>query len=143
MNVTRDVILDLLPIYLGGEASPATRALVEEYLKQDPELAQRIRLRWAENLAQAVPSGLPPDLELRSLQRTRRILSWQRWTFAIAIAFTAVALSIGISFEHGRVKEIHFMLRDYPLGVGACLVVALFCWAIYYILRRRLRATPK
>jgi len=26
--------------------------------------------------------------------------------------------------------------------VGACLIVALFCWAIYYILRRRLRATP-
>ena len=143
MNVTRDVILDLLPVYLGGEASPATRALIEEYLKQDPELAQRIRLRWAENLASAAPSVLPPDLELRSLQRTRRILGWQRWTFAIAIAFTAVAFSVGINFEHGRVTDIHLMLRDYPLGVGACLIVALFCWAIYYILRRRLRATPR
>jgi predicted anti-sigma-YlaC factor YlaD len=141
MNVTRDVIIDLLPVYLGGEASPATRALIEEYLKQDPELAQRIRSRWAENLASAAPSGLPPELELRSLQRTRRILFWQRWTFAIAIAFTAVAFSVGINFEHGRVTDVHFMLRDYPLGVGACLIVALFCWAIYYVLRRRLRAT--
>src|SRR5262245_31023492 len=140
MNVTREVILDLLPVYLSGEASPATRALIEEYLKQDPELAERIRLRWVENLAQAAPSGLPPDLELRSLKRTRRILFWLRWSFAMAIAFTAVALSIGITFEHGRLKDIHFMLRDYPLGVGACLVVALFCWAIYFILRRRLRS---
>jgi len=45
MNVTREIILDLLPVYLSGEASPATRSLVEEYMKRDPELAQRIRLR--------------------------------------------------------------------------------------------------
>ena len=72
MNVTREVILDLLPVYLAGEASPATRALVEEYLKQDAELAQSIRLQYADNFARAVPSALPPDLELRSLRRTRR-----------------------------------------------------------------------
>ena len=143
MNMTRDVILDLLPVYLAGEASPASRALIEEYLKQDPELAQRIRARWAESLAQAAPSGLPPDLELRSLQRTRRILGWQRWTFGMAIAFTAVALGVVIRFDHGRVTDIHFMLRDYPLEVGMCLIVALFCWAIYYLLKRRLRATPR
>src|SRR5262245_53159727 len=141
MNVTRDVIIDLLPVYLGGEASPATRALIEEYLKQDPELAQRIRSRWAENLAQAAPSVLPPDLELPSLQRTRRILFWQRWTFALAIAFTAVALGVVISFEHGRVTSVHLLLRDHPLSVGICLLIAVFCWAIYYILRRRLRTT--
>ena len=39
MNVTREIILDLLPVYLSGEASPATRSLVEEYMKRDPELA--------------------------------------------------------------------------------------------------------
>ena len=57
MNVTREVILDLLPVYLSGEASPATRTLVEEYLRQDAELAQRIRVSMADNLARAVPSG--------------------------------------------------------------------------------------
>ncbi len=45
MNVTREVILDLLPVYLSGEASPATRALVEEFLQQDAQLAQRIRMQ--------------------------------------------------------------------------------------------------
>ena len=48
MNITREIILDLLPVYLSGEASPATRSLVEEYMKQDPELARRIRLQWTE-----------------------------------------------------------------------------------------------
>ena len=77
MNVTREVILDLLPVYLSGEASPAKRTLVEEHMKQDTELAERIRLQWAENLAKGTPSALPPDLELRSLRRTRRLLRWQ------------------------------------------------------------------
>src|SRR5271154_3727117 len=71
MNVTREVILDLLPVYLAGEASPATRALVEEYMKQDTELAQKIRQQWSENFAKVAPPPLPPDLELRPLRRPR------------------------------------------------------------------------
>ena len=59
MNVTREVILDLLPVYLSGEASPDTRSLIEEYMKQDPELAQRIRLQWSDNLAQDRAIGAP------------------------------------------------------------------------------------
>ena len=50
MNVTREVILDLIPLYLAGDASPATRALIDEYLRQDPELAERVRSLSADNL---------------------------------------------------------------------------------------------
>ena len=39
MEVTKDVILDLLPLYSADEASADTRALVEEYLAAHPELA--------------------------------------------------------------------------------------------------------
>ena len=39
MNVTDNVIRDLLPVYLAGEASADTRTLVEEYLKEHPALA--------------------------------------------------------------------------------------------------------
>ena len=38
VNVTREVILDLLPVYLAGEASADTRQLVDEYMRQDAEL---------------------------------------------------------------------------------------------------------
>ena len=40
MEPTRDVIKDLLPLYLAGEASADSRALVEEHLDRDPDLAQ-------------------------------------------------------------------------------------------------------
>ena len=139
MNVTREVILDLLPVYLSGEASPATRAFVEEYLKQDPELAQRIRLQWAENFAKVAPSGLHPDLELRSLSRTRRLLGLQRWLFGFGIFFVALSLSNESSFEGWHLKEFHFLLRDYPVEFGICLVLGVACWSAFYLIRRRLR----
>ena len=42
MKITRDVITDLLPVYLSGEASADTKALVELFLKDDPEFAKLI-----------------------------------------------------------------------------------------------------
>jgi hypothetical protein len=139
MNVTREVILDLLPVYLSGEASPATRALVEEYMKQEPELAQRIRLQWAENFAKVAPSALPPDLELRSLRRTRKLIGWQRWLFGFGIFFTALSLSNEFSFADGHFKEFHFLLRDYPVQLGICLALGIVCWTVYFGIRRHLQ----
>jgi hypothetical protein len=141
MNVTREVILDLLPLYLSGEASPATRTLVEDYMKQDPELAQRIRLQWAENFAKVAPSPLPPDLELRSLSRTRRLLGVQRWLFGFGIFFIALLLSHEFSFMDGHLKEFHFLLRDYPIEFGICLTLGLICWIAYFSIVRHLRTT--
>jgi hypothetical protein len=140
VNVTREVILDLLPVYLSGEASPATRTLVEEYMQQDAELAQRIRLQWADSFAKALPSALPPDLELRSLRRTRGLLGWQRWLFGLGIAFTAISLSNESSFEGAHLKEFHFLLRDYPVEFGICAVLGIACWIGYFSMRRRLRS---
>jgi hypothetical protein len=139
MDVTREVILDLLPVYLAGEASPATRILVEEYMKQDPELAQRIRRQLVNSFAEAVPSALPPDLELRSLRRTRHLLGWQRWLFGLGISFSAISLSNEFSFEGGHLREFHFLLRDYPAEFGFCMTLALACWIAYFSIRRRLR----
>lgn len=141
MNVTREVILDLLPVYLAGEASPATRTLVEEHMKQDAELAQRVRLLLADNFAKAEPPALPPELELRSLRRTRSLLGWQRWLLGLGIFFSAMSLSNEFSFEGGRLKEFHFLLRDYPAEFGICLTLGLACWIAYFSIRRRLRTS--
>jgi len=138
MNVTREVIVDLLPVYLSGEASPATRSLVEEYMKQDAELAQRVRSQWTENFARLAP---PPELELRSLRRAHHLLALQKWLLGLGIGFIACSLSFGISYEDGRFRGGHFLLVDHPLGYGTCMALGLACWIGYFIIRRRLRAT--
>ena len=38
MNITREIVKDLLPLYAAGEASEESRAAVEEWLRTDPEL---------------------------------------------------------------------------------------------------------
>jgi hypothetical protein len=138
MKVTKEIILDLLPVYLAGEASEATCALVEEHLAHDPELAQSVRSQLGDNSLRIALTELPPELELKSLHRTRHLLSWQRWLFGLGIGFSAVSLTSEISFREGRIRGFHFLIRDYPEMFGTCLVLALVCWIAYFGIRRRL-----
>ncbi len=80
-------------------------------MKPDPELAQCIGFQWAENFAKVAPSPLPPDLELRSLGRTRKLLGVQRWLFGFGIFFITLSLSNEFSFADGHLKEFHFLMR--------------------------------
>ena len=139
MNVTREVILDLLPLYLSGEASPATRALVEEWLAQDPELARRAREAAREPLAGAAAAP-PPELELRALRRTRRLIGVQKWLFGLGIALTAIGLATRVEFSGGRVVLVRPLVLDDPVPFGICLAIALAFWAGYAAIRRRLRS---
>lgn len=140
MNVTREVIADLLPIYLAGEASPDTRALVESFLKDDPELAQAIRGRWIENMARAAPSSLPPDLELRAFRRTRGRLALQRWLMGFGMFFTAMLASSQFTVSRGNITDFHFLARDYPSLFAISAALAAVCWAAYFVVRRGFRA---
>ncbi len=139
MNVSRDVILDLLPIYMAGEASAGTRSLVDAYLQQDPALAARVRAQASDLLAGMVPPAPVPELELRSLRRARALIGWQKWLFGLGIGFTALALSLRVSYENGRLTALHLMLQEQPLQFGYFAVMAALCWAGYYVIRRRLR----
>src|SRR4051794_10635654 len=100
-TVPRHVIVDLLPLYLAGELSPETRRVVEEYLQTDEALATQVREASAESLSSFADGRLapPPDLELQSVRRTRTLLSWQRWLFGWALAFSAVGLSLAATFK--------------------------------------------
>jgi anti-sigma factor RsiW len=142
MEITRDIILDLLPVYLAGEASPATRALVEQFIQQDAELAQRVRQLSEQNLAalQSTPRP-PPELELKSLRRTRALIGWQRWLFGLGLGFTLPLLSFEIDIEDGHLRHFSFfLLRNHPLLSATALVLGAACWFAYYRIRRQLRA---
>jgi len=139
MSIPKEVILDLLPVYLAGEASPATRAWLEEYLAHDPKLADQVRRQRAESFDQPLPP-LPPELELHALRRTRRVMALQRWLFGLGIAFSAVALSFQISYPPFSCR---LLLLDYPAQLGPCLVAGVACWTAYSMLRRRLRTSTR
>ena len=138
MSIPKEVILDLLPVYLAGEASPATRAWLEQYLAEDPELADQVRRQRTESFGDLVPPPLPPELEMRSLRRTRSTMAVLRWLFGLGMAFVAIPLAVEISF---RPFKLRLLFQDYPAQLLPFLAVGAACWTAYFILRRRLRTT--
>src|SRR6266700_7647960 len=106
MSIPKEVILELMPIYLAGEASPATRAWLEEYLANDPEMADRVRRQLTESFDQASPPPLPPELELRALRRTRRMMTLLRWLFGLGMVCWVFAVAC-----EPVVRPLKFYLR--------------------------------
>jgi len=141
MNVSRDVVLDLLPLYVAGEASAASAALVEDFLLRDPELAARARALRAGELAPA-RGDVVPDLELATIRRTRGLIATLRWLLSLGLAFTALALAMEARFAHGRLVEFHFVIRDFP-WLGVPLAIGIGCLIGYVVLRRRLRYSAR
>jgi hypothetical protein len=141
MNVTREVIVDLLPLYLAGEASVDSRALIEEFLKQDPELARSIRSEWMTKMNAAAPSTLPPELELRAFRKTKRMIGWQKWLLGFAILFTSIAGSVKISTNAGRITDVGFAMQGYAAQWAILSGLAAAFWIAFFALRRRLRTT--
>jgi hypothetical protein len=87
MKVTRDVILDLWPVYESGEASAETRALVEQFLRDDPEFAELVRSRTPlASRPQSVPE-LSRDHELETLRRTQRLLLLRQQLLLLGLLF--------------------------------------------------------
>jgi hypothetical protein len=117
MNVTRDVINDLWPVYAAGEASADTRALVEEFLRQDPEFAGLVRRQDEERLLRHEPPRLPPDREAQALRRTKRLLHGWDWLMFLAILFSCFAFGRIVADTSWDVSPVNFIVVATIAGV--------------------------
>jgi len=73
MNITRNVILDLLPLYLANEVSADTRALVEKYLETDSELANVAKQLSAMEKPKDIPVPISQDDKMTAYRKARRL----------------------------------------------------------------------
>jgi len=105
MTVTRDVILDLLPLYLSEEASSETRRLVKEHLDSDPDLA-RLAKQWKERLPESPPVPVNPDAQTVAYQEAKRQIANRVITVAAVVAigtlFLAATAMVAAMFLIGR-----------------------------------------
>lgn len=86
MEITRNVILDLLPMYLANEVNPETRILIEKYLETDPELAQQARKQKETSEFPAdIPVPLTEEDQIKAYKKSRLQL-------ALIVIFLAVLL---------------------------------------------------
>ena len=138
MKVTREVITDLLPAYLSKEASADTRALVEEFFKQDPEFAALAKESKTEELLGKLPvNPLPEDHERETLIRTKNMLKWRTHWLTLAIVFTLMPLSAVFSSK----GLTWLMLRDAPYAANIFLIFAVISWIQFFRTRRKLRSS--
>ncbi|MBL8210227.1 MAG: hypothetical protein JNK87_05925 [Bryobacterales bacterium] len=129
------VIEDLLPLYAAGEASPETAALLEQELTHYPDLRDQVQALRA--ITSASVTAPEPDLELRAVAETNRLLSRRTWALAVAL-FTSFLPS---SFQIHSTKMTFIMARDQPLLACGSLVIAYCAWLVYFQARRRLSVT--
>jgi len=110
MNVTREVVTDLLPIYFSHEASADTKVLVEDYFRQDPDFERiaRSAAKPLETLRAAAPIAASSEKEKRHLESILWGLRRRTWLFGVSLFLTLVPLSF--DFTHGHIVSL--MVRD-------------------------------
>lgn len=127
MTVEREIILDLLPLCQSGLASPASRQLVEDWLRDHP----KERIGSADG-----PTGRDGGVE--ALARARRLRRRQRWLYGLAIGFTVLSFTAEFQVAHGRLVSARLAALDMPLLFAPVILGAAACWIGYFMLKRRL-----
>jgi hypothetical protein len=91
LEVTRDVVSDLWPLYETGEASMDSRGLVDAFLSEDRPFAAT--LAESRRLPQVMPAvRLSPDAERRLLDDARERAQTKTLLVGLAIAVAGFVL---------------------------------------------------
>lgn len=128
-DLSRNIIIDLLPTYIAGEASEETRRLVEEYAARDPQIAELLRSDTLRGTP--LPSGIeaPEDLEMKTIRRVRRGIRRQMLYVALATASLLLVPLVAMQFT----AEVQWSPFDFIL-----MGILLFGTGLTYVLLTRL-----
>lgn len=135
MRLTDDVFDDLLTVYLAGEASAGTKALIEGRAQQDSAFAERLRAANAVPLGGEPPVAAPADTELAALRRTREFIRLRTILTAAGILFTLLPLV----FAFGRNGAEFLILGRHPGLVWSFWSLAVASWTAAYVMARSVR----
>jgi len=131
MNVTRDVVTDLLPLYFSGDASEDTCRLVEDFFREnsDFERVARAAAKPLESLRNAAPAAPEAEKEKREMQRIGWELRSRRVWLAVAVFYTLWPLVPMVS------SELAAWLGGPHTWGGRISVwtIAAFFWLLYII----------
>ena len=91
-EITQNVIQDLLPLYLADEVSDDTAALVKEYLKTDPELAEIARQANKNDRLGEVPIPLTKEDAMEAYKDARKWMAVR--TLGLAVIITGAVMCL-------------------------------------------------
>jgi anti-sigma factor RsiW len=97
MNVSRNVILDLLPLYVANEASADTRSLVEAYLAKDPAAGDIAKELVRMEAAGDVPAPLNKEDAMDAYREAKRIM-FKRTVLIASLIAVGFVIVLGFMF---------------------------------------------
>ena len=143
MKLEREVIIDLLPAYFSGEASAATRTLVEDFFRENPDFEKSARSAAGplEGLKVAPPKP-DPEKEKLALERARMVTETRTSFFWLGVISTLMLFLFRI--QNGKV--IWIVWSGSASGSGSrgplFIAMAVFFWLFYFYARRRTTPLP-
>lgn len=91
MEITRDIVVDLLPLYIAGEVSDDTKIIVERFLETDPSLA--IMVEQATGIGfNEVPIPQSQEEIMEAYKKANKLMVIRTLGLAVVIAGTLLAV---------------------------------------------------
>jgi hypothetical protein len=128
MKIPSEVIDDLLPLYQDGELSNASRQLVEEYLAEHPERAASLSAAEALHMPKI---DAPPDIEMKSLDRTTRLLEQKSIAGLLALAISCAQ----------TIDQPYVLYKEEPWAAAVFLLASLGLWIRFLLICKKLSGT--
>ena len=122
MQITENIIQDLLPLYLAEEVSMETRVMIEDYLETDVQLAKMVEKAKLVPQTADIIDPIDMDDEMKTFRKAQRKMLQDHMIvqyyvfFGLSIFFTLIWL-LSIFFEVGRLGFPTF-------------AVASICWIV-------------
>lgn len=130
LRLPDDVIKDLITLHQAGEASPGTVQLIEQYLREHPELSAQMR----SPLAIPAPAAASKDECLRAMRSTQRLIVWRLGVLGFAL--TTMLVPFTFWFDSSGIHPVFFDNSKFMIiaeGVSA------MAWGVFVYLSERLR----
>jgi hypothetical protein len=118
-EVSRNIVLDLLPVYLAGEASKETQDLINAFARSDAEIARLIESDSELFLTQSINLPCSSDLSITTLQKIRREFKRRMVLVAVFTLFILMLPLIAMQFTN----EVNWSAADF-LVMGSLLMLA-------------------
>jgi hypothetical protein len=133
MKMTDDVMNDLLTLYLAGEASADTKALLESHARQNAAFRSRLEAAGAQPPVSMPHSNPPGDLELRTLADTRKFILLRSLFLAAGTFFSLLPLVF--TFDKNGVEFLVLGRHDGLMWSFWSIAVA--AWTAWYVINRQ------
>lgn len=132
MKVTREVILDLIPLYLSGDASDDTVKLVESFFESDPEFGKQVKNDSDKLFPTNISKPQKKEIEMKSLIKTKKMIKLRSYLLGFAIFFSLVPFSF-----LAKPEKAFWLLTEAPSSSMVYATFAVLFWIAYFVIKTK------